>query len=53
MFSFAPTGLLTDKTICQVDIREAFPCSSGGDGQRESGDGPKESEGKRGIACRK
>ena len=30
MFSFAPIGSLADKTICQVEIREALSWSSWG-----------------------
>ena len=42
MFSFVPIGLLTDKTICQVEIREALVVwgtqMEEGDGEMETGE---------------
>lgn len=32
MFSFFQTGWLADKTVCQVEIREAFPWTGEADG---------------------
>ena len=44
MFSFPPIGSLTDKTICQVEIREAFSWLSGATngGRRSRGGEEKE-----------